>query len=153
MMWAQDSERHQQTKEKHMSNSITVTVELPRSADGSVDRTALDAALSAGATRQLADLETEETQIAQALNSVFDENKGVAIKMPALAHAACTKLNTPHEYFTVISARVLDFVRANSQGEKAEDGSVERPDSLFVTARGAKGGVSRRSDLPAPAAQ
>jgi len=129
-------------------STITLTMELSTNADGTIDQDAWEAAAVAAVGKRVAELETSTAQIAEVVSSLFDQFRGQHLKMPALASAACNKLNTPPEYFGTFSERVLAFVRANSQGEKLADGSVQRPDSLFVISKGKNGGACRRADLP-----
>lgn len=132
-----------------MSNSITVTlVERDGHVDQDASRKAFDSALS----KHIAEGEVEQTQIADAVSALFDQYQGSPIPMPALASMTAQKLNAQPENFKVLSERVLDYVRSHSQGEKAEDGTVERPDSLFVIGKGKNGGCYRRADRPAPSA-
>jgi hypothetical protein len=128
-----------------METTITITVDT-------ADQPSAETAFRGAFVRRVAELETEETQIAATVNGLYDTHLGVSIKMPALASMACNALNAQPENFGVLSERVLNYARANSQGKTLADGSVERPDSLFVISKGKKGGCARRADLPAPAA-
>ena len=130
-------------------STITLTMELSTNEDGSIDQNAWETAALAAVAKRVAELETSTAQIAEVVSSLFDQFRGQHLKMPALASAACNSLNTPPEYFGLRSEQVLAYVRANSQGEKAKDGTVARPDSLFVISKGKNGGCARRADLPA----
>jgi len=129
--------------------SITLTVELVQ-AGGHIDQAASEAAFSAALTRRMAELETEEEQIAQATAELFDTYRGQPIAMPTLGSLVAQKLNAVPENHAVLSERAKSYVRANAQG-KVTDGVEERPTSLFVIGKGKNGGVTRRADRPAKA--
>ncbi len=132
--------------------STSLTTQLVEK-DGHIDQDASRAAFNTALSKHIAEREVEQTQIADAVSALFDQYQGAAIPMPALASMTAQKLNAQPENFKVLSERVLDYVRSHSQGEKAEDGTVERPDSLFVIGKGKNGGCYRRADRPAPSAQ
>jgi len=129
--------------------SYSLTVELATSG-GHIDQAASESAFRTALIKRVAELETEQEQIAQATGELFDENLGKAIAMPTVGSMVAQKLNAQPENFAVLSARALDYVRANSQG-KVTDGVEERPTSLFVIGKGKNGGCSRRADRPAKA--
>lgn len=129
--------------------SISLTVELVTT-DGHIDIEASAQAFRTAALKRQAELETEQGQIAEATSALFDQYKGQAIPMPTVGSMVAQKLNAQPENFKVLSDRVLDYVRANSQGE-VKDGVAERPDSLFVIGKGKNGGCYRRADRPAKA--
>lgn len=130
-----------------MQTTITITVDT-------ADQTAAELAFRGAFSRRVAELETEEAQIAEVVSELFDTYRSEPLRMPTLASMACTKLNAQPTNFAVLSERVLNYVRANSQGKALADGTVERPDSLFVISKGKNGGAARRADLPvAPAAK
>ena len=118
-----------------MGNSLTVDlVEVNGRIDQDASRKAFDTAL---ATR-IAEREVETSQIASAVEALFDTYRGKPIAMPALASMAAQKLNAQPENFKVLSERTLDYVRSNSKGDS----------SLFVIGKGKGGGCYRRADLP-----
>lgn len=130
-------------------STISLTVDLVLT-DGHIDQDASEQAFSAALTRRMAELETEETQIAAATAELFDTYRGQPIAMPTLGSLVAQKLNAVPENHAVLSERAKQYVRANSQG-KVTDGVEERPNSLFVIGKGKNGGVSRRADRPAKA--
>lgn len=133
-----------------MATSLTVQLV---DTDGHIDQAQSEAAFRSALLKHIAERETEQEQIAEAVSALFDQYKGASINMPAVASMTAQRLNAQPETFKVLSERVLDYVRANSQGETQEDGTVERPDSLFVIGKGKGGGCYRRADRPAkPAA-
>lgn len=118
-----------------------------RGSDGSVDAEATIGKFGTDLARYIAERETEQETIANAVHAVFDHYKGASLNMPALVSMTLTKLNAQPESFKALSDRVLSFVRENAQGE-TKDGVSERPNSLFVIGKGKGGGVKRRSDIP-----
>lgn len=128
----------------------TLSIGLIRFADGSVDQDATMCACEAAIVKYVAERETEEVTIAAAVDALFDKHLGVRVNMPYVCNEACRTLNAQPENFKLLSERVAQYVRDHSQGEKAEDGSVANPDSLFLINKGKGGGVARRCDLPEP---
>jgi hypothetical protein len=110
---------------------------------GSVDVAASTAKFTAALNTYIAERETENGQIATAVSAVFDSHKGKVLTMPTLAALALQQLNAQPENFKALTDRVTNYIRENSRGEGAP---------LRVT-KGKGGGVSRRADAPAPAAQ
>ena len=127
--------------------SISLTVDLVTQ-DGHIDIDASTAAFRSAAIKRQAELETEQTEIADAVTALFDQYRGQAIPMPTVGSMVAQKLNAQPENFKVLSDRVLDYVRQNSQGE-VKDGVAARPDSEFVIGKGKNGGCYRRADRPA----
>jgi hypothetical protein len=133
-----------------MSNQ-TLTVELVFNG-GSIDQAASEQACRTALARRIAELETEQGQIAEATAELFDQYRGSAIPMPTVGSMVAQRLNAQPENHAVLSERVKSYVRANSQETKAADGTVtQHPDSLFVIGKGKNGGVTRRADRPAKA--
>lgn len=133
-----------------MSNSLTVSLVL----DGdSIDQSASEAAFRTALLKHIAERETQQEQIAEAVSVLFDRYAGQSIGMPALASMTAQALNAQPENFKVLSDRVLDYVRANSQTTGSEDEGTlaQHPDSTFVISKGKGGGCYRRADRPAKA--
>ena len=129
---------------------IQLTVALVQAENGELDLDQSMVAFKAAFLKEKARRETELGAIAGAVEALFDEYKGTRINMPAVQSMVAQKLNVQPENHKVITDRIAEYVRANSQGEKRADGSVERPDSLFVIGKGrGTGGCARRADLPA----
>ena len=127
-----------------MDSITTVLVRV----DGRVDEQATRDAFAAQLSQHVASCELEESAIADAVSAVFDAHRGTALAMPILCNFALTELNVQPENYNTLHERTAQYIRANSQGEKdKETGAVERPDSLFVIAKGKGGGVSRRADM------
>jgi hypothetical protein len=136
---------------KHMSTSLSITVDLVTT-DGRIDIDASAQAFRASALKRQAELETEQSEIAQAVSDLFDTHRK-AIPMPVLGSLVAQKLNAEPENFKVLSDRALDYIRANSQERKGPDGTVTKhDDSEFVIGKGKNGGCYRRADKPVPAA-
>ncbi len=133
--------------------TISLTIDLVLT-DGSIDLDASTQAFRSAAVRRQAELETEQEQIAEAVSALYDRFPGQAIGMPAVASMTAQALNAQPENFKVLSDRVLDYVRSNSQetGSAKEGTLVSHPDSLFVIAKGKNGGCYRRADRPAKTA-
>lgn len=110
---------------------------------GSVDIEASVDKFRSALTVHLAERETQQATIADAVHTVFDKNKGTVISMPALTGLALQELNAQPENFTVLSERVQEYVRENAQGDS----------STFIIAKGKGGGCKRRSDIPPAAAK
>ena len=97
----------------------------------------IDASLLALKTQLLADVGTfaaDQDVIATAVETVFASYE--KLNMPALASFALKELGdrvTPQNH-AILTARVLDYVRANSGEGK-----------LFTSAKGPKGGVTRNA--------
>lgn len=134
--------------------SISLTTDLAL-AGGKIDIEASVQVFRAAAVKRQAELETEQAEIAQAVEDLFDRNLGKAIAMPTLGSMVAQALNAVPENFKVLSERALDYVRQNSQttGSEKEGTLVQHPDSLFVIGKGKNGGCYRRADRPAPAAK
>lgn len=129
-----------------MSNTLTIALVL---AAGSVDRKASSAAFETAVDKYIADSETQQSTIANAVNVVFDAHKGEPLKMPILAAFTCQELNAQRENYSTLDERVRTYVRLNSQETKDDKGVVtQHPDSLFVIGKGKGGGCRRRSDIP-----
>ncbi len=129
-----------------MSNTVTIT--LVETAAG-VDRASSSKAFESAVDKFIAERETQESTIAGAVGAYFDSHKNEPIKMPALVHGALQHLNVQPSNYGSLEKLVKAYVRSNSQSVKLPDGKVEeRPQSLFVIAKGKGGGVTRRSDLP-----
>lgn len=116
--------------------------------DGKIDQDKSEAAFRSNLLRYVAERETEGTLIAEGVAALFDQYKGAAINMPAVCSMTAQRLGAQPENFKVLSDRVAEYVRANSQetGSEKEGTLTEHPDSLFVIAKGKGGGVSRRAD-------
>jgi len=130
-----------------MGINLTVTLVTE---DGVINQEKSTEAFRGALLRYVAGRETEDALIQEAVTSLFDQFKGQAIPMPAVCSMTAQKLNAVPENFKILSDRVGDYVRANSQetGSEKEGNLVEHPDSLFVIAKGKGGGVSRRADRP-----
>lgn len=131
--------------------AITLLVALATFSDGTIDQDQSETNFRSALVKRKAELETEQEQIGDTVNALFDKHPGASINMPAIASMAANMLNAQPENYSVLSERVLEYVRANSQGKTAEDGTVERPASLFVIAKGKGGGCYRRADKPVKA--
>lgn len=132
-----------------MSESLTVELVV---VDGVVDADESLLAFETALENRVAEREIEQTGIATAVAELFalTENFGKAVAMPTIASMVCASLHVPAQSHSVITERVLNYLRAQSQG-KVVDGVEERPASLLVTTKGRNGGTAIRADRPVPA--
>jgi len=114
----------------------TLTVTLVRCEDGSVDVAGSEAAFSGALVKYIAERETEGTEIALAVESVFDKLNGARGNMPYVVNQALQALNVQPENHKVLSEKVAEFIRANAQGDEA----------VYHIGKGKAGGVIRLSD-------
>ena len=130
----------------------TLTVNLVSKADGSIDQEASEQAFADQLAAHIVDRETQDTQIANVVSSLFDKHLGKFLTMPTLCSLAVGALNGQPENWKTLSERVANYVRANSQERKAADGTITKDDSsAYVIGRGAGKGVARRADQPVKA--
>jgi len=122
----------------------SLTVQLVRHADGSVDVDGSTASFEAALSDFVAQSETEQSTIAATVNAQFDKHPGTAIKLPNLASMTCAALNAQPVNYTRLEGLALSYVRANAS-EKREDGK------LFRIGRGKGSGVRRWSEIPTEA--
>jgi hypothetical protein len=123
----------------------TITVTIVSGTDN--DLAANEQAFRDAYLLHVAQKEIEDTNISDAVHSVFDQYLGASINMPAVVSFALRKLNAQPENHSYLEKRTLEFIRCNSQGKKLDDGSFENPNSDFVIGKGSKGGVKRRKDI------
>jgi hypothetical protein len=119
-----------------------------RDSEGSIDDDLTLAKFASELVKFKAERETEEATIASAVCDVFDEFRGTRLNMPAVISFTLHRMNARPENYKVLSERIGAYIRSNAQGDKSEDGSVERPDSLFTVEKGKDGGCRRRCDTP-----
>lgn len=124
--------------------TVSITTDLVF-ANGKIDQEASVEAFETELSRKTVELETEEVEIAAAVATLFDTHHGKSIDMPTVGSMTATALNAQPENHAVLSKRVLDYVRKNSQG-KVKDDIEENPTSLFIISKGKGGGCCRRSD-------
>lgn len=129
----------------------TLSITLALLSTGLVDRDASIVNAENAIDQYVAERELEEETVGEAVHAVFDKFKGTGINCPALQSLSLQQLNAQPSNWQSLGERVMEYVRGNSQGEKAEDGTYANPTSLFVIAKGKNGGVRRRSDIATPA--
>ncbi len=115
-----------------------LTVDLVRCEDGSVDVAGSEAAFSGALVKYIAERETEDTEIALAVDGVFDRLNGARGNMPYVVSQALQALNVQPENHKVLTEKVADFIRANAQGDEA----------VYHIGKGKSGGCFRLSDEP-----
>jgi hypothetical protein len=136
--------------------NINLATYIARDDNGNADVSATLDKFAADLDNYIAQRETEESVIAGAVDSVFNDLKeaGTRANKPFIVNTALTKLNVmahPASY-KVLFDKVSAYITANSQGKTDKaTGMVENPNSLFIVGRGkAATGVQRRADLPVP---
>ena len=134
-----------------MSETITVNLVV---VNGVLDQAASIVAAESAIVRRAAEMNEEGSRIGDAVAELFAESKGASIALPVVASLVCNRLNVPHQAFSTVSERVMEFVRANAQGtvDKATK-AEQRPDSTYLIVKGANGGVCVRADRTVKAAQ
>jgi len=103
-------------------------------------------------------VEKEEEAIATAVTKVFDHTlpKGMAHNMETISFMAAKELNANVGNFKILSDRIKNWIRINSDQPKklADDGETvlveaEEPRTrMFAINKGKGGGVKRWSDFP-----
>lgn len=118
---------------------------------GKIDQDKSEAAFRGALLKYVAERETEGTLIEEAVDALFTQYKSASINMPAVCSMAAQRLGAQPENFKVLSDRVAEYIRANSQetGSEKDGNLVQHPDSKFVIAKGKGGGVYVRADRPA----
>jgi cupin superfamily acireductone dioxygenase involved in methionine salvage len=117
-----------------MANKLTV--DLVRCEDGSIDVAGSEAAFSGALSRYIAECETEDTEIAKAVESIFDRLNGTRCNMPYIVNQALQVLNVQPANHKVLFEKVSDFIRANAHGD----------DAVYHIGKGKGGYVIRLSD-------
>lgn len=90
--------------------------------------------------KHVAERETEEATIKDAITAVFDEYPGAALTMPTIEGMATRQLNANPSNYKALAKLSLDFVRAHS--------GTRESGALFGISKGVGGGVRRWSDVP-----
>ena|SRR5271165_4681313 len=119
----------------------TLTVALVLGANGSIDTAATTAAFETSLAAHVANVETEQGEIAAHVAQLFNDNKGKYIALPTVGSLTANLMGAVAENHGILSERVCEYVRANSKGD----------DSLFVMRKGAGGGFAVRADVPVKA--
>lgn len=121
----------------------TLTVSLV-SVAGRIDQAASEEAFHTALSKHIAEVEVETSGIAVEVSAFFAENLGLTMPMGAVPQMVAQRLGATHENFTVLSKRVHEYLRANSQDPKNDKSNVET--SLFVIGKGPGGGIYARAD-------
>jgi hypothetical protein len=123
----------------------TLTVSLV-SVNGRIDQAASTEAFTTALSKHIAEVEVESALIGEAVASIFEQYKGQALPMPAVSGMAAQKLNATPENYAVLTKRVSEYLRGNSQDPLLDKSDLTT--SLFVIARGPNGGCRLRADMP-----
>jgi hypothetical protein len=126
--------------------SKTLSFALVLSATGNTDRAASLQAAEVALDKYIAERETEQETISQAVHAVFDQYKGAALTMPTIEGMTLRHLNAQPANYKTLGKLVLDFVRANAD----QKGEAERTRDFGIS-KGVGGGVRRWCDVPADA--
>ena len=119
--------------------SKTLSFALVLSA-GSISREESLASAEAALDAHIAQQETQQATIADAVNAVFDTYKGANLTMPTIEGMTLRHLNAQPANYKVFGKLTLDYVRANA-GDRASG-------KTFGISKGKGGGVCRWVDVP-----
>lgn len=136
--------------------ALTLTITLATLASGALDDTKNAQSFSDAYEAFKAQRDTEDAQIADAVNAQFSAYPGASQNMPALVHGALQRLNVIPANHKVMEEKVLAYVRQNSDRPAVTDKKTkavitpaEAPRTrLFGIKKGVGGGVCRWSDVP-----
>lgn len=131
-----------------MSKSTSLSFTLALTA-GVINREDSLKAATDALDEYIAEHETQQETIAEAVSAVFSQFPGANLTMPTIEGMALRHLNPLPSTYKVLGKRVLDYVRANAD----QKNEAERT-RTFGISKGKGGGVCRWSDVPveAPAA-
>lgn len=128
-----------------MSKSLSFALVLSA---GTIDRAASLAAAETSLDSHIAQHETQQETIANAMSAVFDSYPGANLTMPTIEGMVSRGLNATPANYKVLTKLALDYVRDNS-GDRASG-------ATFGIKKGVGGGVCRWADVaetPAPASK
>lgn len=128
--------------------NIVLSTYAVRDSAGNIDHDSTVAKFASDLFTFEAERETETAVIATAVHALFDQYKSASLNMPFITNQVLRSLNAQPENFKILETRTLEFLRSNSQGKTDDGGNAERPNSVFVIAKGKGGGVKRRADIP-----
>lgn len=126
--------------------SINLGTFAVRNAEGNIDHEATLLKFAEVISTWEIEAEQAEGAIRQVVSAIFDQYKGATLNKKFITGQALRQLNATPENWTEMEDKVSSYLKNNSQGEVAEDGTHERPNSLFVTRPGKGGGTFRRAD-------
>ncbi len=126
-----------------MSKTLSLSFALA-TLNGSIDRAASLAAAEKALDSHIAEHETEQSVIADAVSAVFTQYPGAALTMPTIEGMVLRQLNAQPSNYKALGKRVLDYVRSNS--EEVRKDSAPSGTKLFGTKKGLNGGVVRWAD-------
>jgi hypothetical protein len=136
-------------------SQLTISIALATLASGALDDAKNEQTFQDAYASFKAELETQESTIADAVSAQFDEYPGQAQNMPALVHGVLNRLNVTPANHKAMGDKVLAYIRKNSDQAAALDKvtkkvitPAEAPRTrLFGIRKGVGGGVSRWSDV------
>lgn len=129
--------------------TIVFSVFAVRNEDGTINHDASNAKFSGVLLEYEVQQEAEESALANAVREFFDAHKTVRVNMPYVKSKILQMMNAGPDNHAALTEKLEAYIKRNSQGKKADDGTVERPNSLLVTSkgRGDLGGCARRCDI------
>lgn len=135
---------------------LTLTIALATLASGALDDTKNAATFEDAYSAFKAELETEESTIADAVSAQFDAYPGASQNMPALVHGTLNRLNVIPSNHKAQEAKVLAYIRDNSDRATVTDRKTKaviqvaepKRTRMFGIKKGVGGGVCRWSDVP-----
>lgn len=130
-------------------SSIVLSQFAVRNSNGGVDTEATVDKFRTALSQFVADVETEETSIAQAIDAVLTANHGINTNMSYVTSQVAMALNAVEPTaFSTMKTKVAEYIRANSCGEKNGQPIDTRTKEVlssprrFFVGKGVGGGVS-----------
>ena len=120
-----------------MSKTLSFTLVLSA---GSIDRSESLKSASDALDAHIAEHETQQETISEAVSAVFGRFPGANLTMPTIEGMVARELNALPSNYKVLTKRALDYVRANA--------GARDTGALFGIQKGKNGGVCRWADVP-----
>lgn len=133
-------------------NNIVLSQFVVRGSNGSVDMDQTLNKFRHTVSQFIADRETEETKIAEAIELVLSDNVGTRTNLDFVTGTVARSLNANASNYTDLKDKAADYIRQNACGEK--DGKpvdtktgmeLDEPRCYFL-GKGRDGGVCRWAD-------
>lgn len=130
-----------------MSKTINLSAFVVRNVNGSVDQEGTLVKFAEFLSEWEAEVGEAQAKIAVAVGAIFDEYRGACLNKAYLQGEVARRLGATPANWKEVSDGVDAYIKGNNQGEVFEDGTQERPESIFVTKPGKSGGTYRRADF------
>lgn len=133
-------------------STIVLSSFVVRSASGSVNMEATLDKFEQAVSQFIADRETEETQIANAIEEVLSANVGTRTNLDFVTGTVARSLNATALNYGDLKAKAADYIRQNACGEKdgkpvdSKTGEELSEPRRYFLGKGRDGGVSRWAD-------